>query len=83
MGDGRADEMASLPPRTTKKYVHRWPRWWDDIERPDVPFPKYSSLRGDVPSAPEILRDAEQIARRGSGDGVGGSCAHADISEQS
>ena len=63
MGDQSAAEKSGLPRRTTRTYVNRWPRWWDDIERPDVPFPKYSALRGSLPSAQAILRDAERIAR--------------------
>lgn len=62
MGDESAIEKSGLPPRTTQTYVNRWPRWWDDIERPDVPFPKFSALRGSLPSAREILREAERIA---------------------
>lgn len=74
MGDGRADEKASFPPRMTKTYVHRWPRWWDDIERPDVPFPKYSSLRGDVPSA---QRSCAMQSRLLAGAVVTGLAGHA------
>lgn len=82
MGESRADEKASLPPRTTKTYAHRWPRWWDDIERPDVPVSEVLLVtwrRAQRARDPARCRaDCSQGA-----DGVGGSCAHADISEQS
>jgi hypothetical protein len=37
-------------------YKHAWPVWWDGIDHPDVPFPKTKRVRGEYPTAEDILR---------------------------
>ena len=47
---------------------YEWPHWWDDKPHPDVPFPKFNVLDGDVPTTPvEVIERAlEEDAVRNS-----------------
>jgi hypothetical protein len=45
-----------------------WPEWWDGKPHPDVPFPKFAVVMGDIPKSPEevIERALEEDAVRNS-----------------
>lgn len=47
---------------------YKWPRWWDDKPHPDVPFPDFKPVLGDIPTSPEevIERALEEDAHRNS-----------------
>lgn len=54
VGDDPTEKKTDAP-------KHLWPTWWDGIDHPDVPFPKFRTLLGENPGPEEILRRAKAI----------------------